>query len=71
LVAPAGLPENIQTELNSDLNEILKDPNTIEKLAQQGVTLTLRRRGVGKPIEKDTAKWTEVAKAASSRRLPK
>jgi len=64
-VAPAGLPENVQTELNSNINEILKNPDTIEKLAQQGVTpRPTTPADFGNLIENDIAKWTEVAKAA-------
>lgn len=64
-LAPAGTPSEVVTRYNGVVNEILKQPQTIEALSKQGLTLA-----GGTPeqfaqfIAADVAKWQKVVKEA-------
>jgi tripartite-type tricarboxylate transporter receptor subunit TctC len=65
IAAPAGVPPAITAKVNNAITEILKMPDTIEALAEQGMEAKpgppddLRRR-----VQSDLIKWRDVAAAA-------
>jgi tripartite-type tricarboxylate transporter receptor subunit TctC len=65
ILAPAGTPPDIVARYNTTINEILKTPAVIEKLAKQGLAV-----GGGTPerlaqfLAADIAKWQKVVKEA-------
>jgi tripartite-type tricarboxylate transporter receptor subunit TctC len=64
-LAPAGTPREIVTRYNTVVNEILRQPKTIEFLAKQGLTPI---GGTPEQFEQfiaaDVAKWRKVVKEA-------
>src|SRR5260370_25315225 len=61
ILAPAGTPQEIVDRYNATINDILRTPQVIEKLAKQGL-----RTGGGSPeffrdfIANDIVKWQKV-----------
>lgn len=68
VVAPAGVPRPIVTKLNSEITEILRQPETAKRLnAEAAEPLIETAEGFGRLIAKDVEKWTKIAKAAGIR----
>ena len=67
LLAPAGTPEPVVTELNRAINEILRSPELAQRLAADGV-----EAGTGSAddfaafIGDEVAKWAKVAKVSGA-----
>ncbi len=65
ILAPAGTPADVAARYNATVNDILKSPEVVEKLAKQGLSVV-----GGTPerfaefIAKDIAKWQGVVKEA-------
>lgn len=65
MLAPAGTPSEILGRYNTTINEILRAPPVVEKLAKQGLTII-----GGSPdrfaefIARDIVKWQQVVKEA-------
>jgi tripartite-type tricarboxylate transporter receptor subunit TctC len=65
MLLPAGTPRETVMRYNKEINEILKTPAVVDKLAKQGLTVV-----GGTPeqladfIAKETAKWQTVVKEA-------
>jgi len=65
IFAPAGTPADIVTRYNTTIDEILRAPQVVEKLAKQGLTVV-----GGSPdrlaefVAKDIIKWQKVVKEA-------
>ena len=65
ILAPAGTPGEAVTHYNTTINEILRTPEVVEKLAKQGLSVI-----GGSPaqfadfIARDMAKWQNVVKEA-------
>ena len=65
ILAPANTPPAIVTRYNTTINEILKTPAVVEKLAKQGLTVaggTPER--LAQFLAADIAKWQKVVKEA-------
>ena len=63
MLAPAGMPKDVMTTLNTELNRAIKDPDVGAKLGAQGVEWV-----GGTPEQADAflraemARWTKIAK---------
>lgn len=63
MVAPAGLPKDVMTTLNAEINKAMKDPEVGQKLASQGVEWV-----GGTPeqalafLKGEMARWGKIAK---------
>ena len=65
VVAPAGVPRAIVDRLNREINAILRDPATRERLAAEAAeTLPGTPTEFRNFISDELRKWTEVGKAA-------
>ena len=65
IVAPAGVPQPILNKLHDEINAILSEPETHDRLANDAAeTLIVSPAEFGKFIHDDVKKWTEVAKQA-------
>jgi len=63
MFAPAGTPEPIVAKWNTELNELLKEPDVKEVLAKQGLTAgggTPER--LGERVRRELARWTALVK---------
>lgn len=67
LVAPAGTPQPIVQRLNAELNKIGNDPQVREKLAAQGLDVTVSTADAfAETIREDHARWGNVIKASAA-----
>jgi len=70
MIGPAGLPSDITARLNREINAVIAEPNTIEKIHRAGS----EPKG-GTPddfkalIERDIARWTKVIADAGIERI--
>ena len=65
LVAPAGTPRPIITRINAEFVKVLKQPDTIAKLNEQGYeTVASTPEFFAQHIRTELVKWTKVIKAA-------
>lgn len=68
LFAPARVPAAVVRRINADVNEILKDKDTQEKLAAQGaepfITDPQQFAGI---LKADIQRWSQVVKASGAR----
>jgi tripartite-type tricarboxylate transporter receptor subunit TctC len=65
IFAPAGTPSAIVERYNTEINEILRLPKVVEKLAKQGLTIvggTPER--LSEFIAQDIVKWQKVIREA-------
>jgi tripartite-type tricarboxylate transporter receptor subunit TctC len=61
LVAPAGLPADVKTRLDTAMQAALKDPEVLKGLAEQGVDVIDRDGAtMGQWIARDQAKWRKL-----------
>jgi tripartite-type tricarboxylate transporter receptor subunit TctC len=68
LLAPAGTPRNIIDRLYGEIARALRDPQTGERLAAQGIEVTLAAPDEFQALMKThMAKWAKVVKAANVR----
>ena len=64
LMVPAGTPADIVQKLNAAVNKALKDPQVLEKLAQQGTeALGSTPQEYGAYLQKEIVRWKEVVAA--------
>lgn len=64
LMVPAGTPPDIVARLNAVANKALKDPQVLEKLAQQGTQALGSTPGeYGEYLRKEVQRWKSVVKA--------
>jgi tripartite-type tricarboxylate transporter receptor subunit TctC len=62
----AGTPKPMLDRLNTELNRIVRLPDVIEKLKQQGVTATgSTQEEFAKLIATEIKNWTEIAHEAN------
>jgi tripartite-type tricarboxylate transporter receptor subunit TctC len=65
IFGPAGLSPSIVSKINSDVAEILREPDFQELLAKQGATpLASSPEQFRELLVKDIAKWAKAVKAA-------
>ncbi len=66
VMAPAGLPQELVEKLNKEINLVLKDPATRDRLTQAGgLTLSADTAdGFKKTLEEEVALWKRVAAGA-------
>jgi tripartite-type tricarboxylate transporter receptor subunit TctC len=65
ILAPAGTPRETVVRYNTVLNEILRSPPVVEKLAKQGlITVGGTPERFGEFIAKDLAKWLKIVREA-------
>jgi tripartite-type tricarboxylate transporter receptor subunit TctC len=63
--APAGTPAAVVDRINSDLNLLLKEPETREFLAKQGMSAVGGPpERLGELVHRELARWTRVVTAA-------
>jgi tripartite-type tricarboxylate transporter receptor subunit TctC len=65
LFAPAGTPREAIGRINSELNNLLKEPGIVESLAKQGMNAaggTPER--LGELVKRELARWNRVVNAA-------
>jgi len=68
IVAPARTPAQIVNRLNSEVNRILKLPDVMERLTQQGAEPGPRTsQEFGAFIKAEIAKWGKVVKASGAK----
>ena len=68
LLAPAGTPEPIIRKINSDIAELLRDRDVIEKFAQLGADpYVTQPEQFGRILQGDIQKWSQVVKASGAR----
>ena len=61
VLAPAGTPPDILTRYNTTLNEILRSPQVVEKLAKQGlITVGGSAASFGTFLKNERDKWEKV-----------
>jgi tripartite-type tricarboxylate transporter receptor subunit TctC len=62
--APAGTPEPVLAKLNSEINEILKEPEMTKRLEAGGLQLTVRSRAeTAKMFSAEIASWSAMVQA--------
>ena len=67
LMAPKGLPVNVQARLNTELGKVLKNPELLKNFAEQGVTAgNMKPAQLGEFIKTETTKWTKVVKESGA-----
>ena len=68
ILAPAPLPRAIVAKLNSEIEVILRDPDTAKRLASEAAEPTIATsEAFGKLIAADITKWKRVAREADIR----
>lgn len=68
LAAPAGTPNEIVEKLHREVNKIMAEPDTKEKLAAQGIAPGIgSRQALAKVINDDCTRWPKVIKEANIR----
>jgi tripartite-type tricarboxylate transporter receptor subunit TctC len=66
--APAGTPPEIVARLNSEMNELLKLPETAEAFGKQGlVPVADKPERLGALVDSELARWTHVVASAHIR----
>jgi tripartite-type tricarboxylate transporter receptor subunit TctC len=66
--APKGTPAGIIDKLNNEINAVLADPKTRERLADEGGTvLPGSPADFGKLIAEETEKWAKVVKFSGAK----
>jgi tripartite-type tricarboxylate transporter receptor subunit TctC len=67
LMAPKGLPDGIESKLNSELAKVLKNPDLLKRFSEQGVNAgTLKSAQLGEFIKSETSKWAKVVKESGA-----
>ncbi len=65
IMAPAGVPATIADRLNSEIAAVLRDPETVKRLANEAAEpVIMSRQAFGSLIVSDIAKWTKIAREA-------
>jgi tripartite-type tricarboxylate transporter receptor subunit TctC len=69
VIAPTGLPANLVTRLNGEINKILALPEVREKLGAQGFELApaMESAAFSQLIADDYAKWLPIVKASGAK----
>lgn len=68
ILTRAGTPEPVITRLNTEINRILRLPDIVQRLADQGgEVIGGTPQQFADHIKRDTAKWAEVVKATGLR----
>ena len=61
ILAPAGTPTTIVARYNTEINEIIRQPQIVEKLAKQGLTVVGGApERLAEFIAQDIVKWQQV-----------
>lgn len=64
LFAPAGTPAPVVSRLHAAVNKVLSDPETLEKLSQQGLDIQkMTQEQFARVVGADTRKWGAAIKA--------
>jgi tripartite-type tricarboxylate transporter receptor subunit TctC len=67
LFAPAKVPAQIVRKINSDVNEVLRSPDVVEKFAAQGAEpYATDPKQFAAVLHSDIAKWSQVVKASGA-----
>jgi tripartite-type tricarboxylate transporter receptor subunit TctC len=65
-LGPPGLPKELVSMLNSEVNAILRTPEVRENLQKQGLNPTPGTpEELAKTIDVDLARWTRIVRAAN------
>jgi tripartite-type tricarboxylate transporter receptor subunit TctC len=66
MMAPAGIPKEVQTRLHELLGRVSQDPEILQRLAAVGldVQLSVQPGDLIQFMEQDLAKWPTLVKAA-------
>ena len=68
VLAPAGTPRDIITKLNQEIGKALRQPDTTEKLVNQGFeTIAGTPEQFAAYMKSETAKWAKVVKAGGAK----
>jgi len=68
LLGPAGIPKATVEQMNTAINELLKDPVILDRLAKQGVDpRAMSAEAFGRLLQDDFARMERVVKAAGAR----
>ena len=64
MLAPAGTPQDIVQRMNREMDRILKDPDTAQRLRTLGFFTEGAEtpEGVAEAIRADTTKWGRIVK---------
>jgi tripartite-type tricarboxylate transporter receptor subunit TctC len=63
IAGPAGMPPEVVTKLNTEINKILADPSFAQRLAGEALeVMPMSPSQFGQYMRDDIAKWTKVAK---------
>ena len=66
IFAPAGTPKAIADKLTAEIQAILREPETMEKLTKVGVTpIGSNQAEFATHIASETARWKDVAAKAN------
>ena len=64
-LAPAKTPKDIVARLNTEIVAVLRDPEVVKKLAEQGAdVVTGSPDQFGKLVQSEVAKWSKLVKDA-------
>jgi tripartite-type tricarboxylate transporter receptor subunit TctC len=67
LFAPAGTPNDVIHKINTDVNAVLKEPETVEKFTMQGAeTLQTTPEQLQTMLKDDIVKWSAVVKKSGA-----
>jgi tripartite-type tricarboxylate transporter receptor subunit TctC len=65
IIGPTGIPQPVLTRLNSEINAILRDPQTTKRLETEAAEAVIASpEAFGKMIADEVAKWIKVGAAA-------
>jgi tripartite-type tricarboxylate transporter receptor subunit TctC len=65
IVGPAGMPSDVVQKINADINDVLQQPDTRERLSQLGFdAIGLGPEQFRAKVETEVAKWAKVIEAA-------
>lgn len=68
IIGPAGIPQPIVSKLNTEINAILRDPQTTKRLESEAAEAVIATPEVfGNMVASEVAKWIKVAGAAGIR----
>ena len=68
ILGPAGIPQPIVSKLNTEINAILRDPQTTKRLESEAAEAVIATPEVfGNMVASEVAKWIKVAGAAGIR----
>ena len=63
-LVPAGTPKEVVDKIYTDVAAVLKDPDTLSKLAAQGMTPVANTpEQFAKQIADESQKWSEIVKS--------